>query len=204
MALLRILFCLSLLIACDGIFTGDEGETKTEKTVWDDIDVPKGNKKLIGIRNFREIDEIFSMLTGIEHLEHAYQKEVSGLPLNNEAHGFSTQANLSILRLATAYCEELVYAQSDVLLAKFPQLDFISLPEEVFAADQRPKIAKAFFDAFWGQTLTVPYADGIEEELANYIGERLNDSGDMAISNSGNMYLEICTIVLASAPVIFH
>ena len=172
-------------------------------------------EKAHGARNFREINQTMSRVTGVDsnnqQVLNVYNEISEMLPRDNAIDSFSGPVQVGIVRLASEYCGQML-ANGQLVKDKLPEIDFSSPPSVVLAVEQRPQVATAFIDSFWGksyrttedgQRAVTDLVDIIDQEMLASNPRSTRAPTQLNRGLLGQIMMSLCTTTLASAPLIF-
>lgn len=157
----------------------------------------------LGVKNFEQINETMSVLTGVDpstrDIENTFEELEVQLPGDNNIKSFLSANQVAITKLAAEYCDVLV--DDGTLRAQvWPGLNFSNSPNQVLSNNaQKLGVIIQTLDKFWGMTTDNRATSETEMlSLMNDLlaGENLGNRGTTATVMKG-----VCTAALASAEV---
>jgi hypothetical protein len=107
----------------------------------------------VGVKNFEQVLETMSVLTGVDANTNAindtYQDLKTQLPTNNDIKTFLPAHQVAVTKLAAEYCDELVDDNS-LRGSVWPGFNFGGTPTNSLNANGRANIINQAIDKFWG------------------------------------------------------
>lgn len=175
----------------DGSTTDDDGEI--------DIEIK------FGIKNYQQINDSMSVLTGVDKTNGAivrtYEDVKAQLPNDNDLGAFLGSHQVAISKLALEYCDQ-AFENAELRQNIIPNFDF-SLPvQSALDPDGRKVaaagIAAAFLEAsFSSEEEIIEAKVEIEELIAELMIGKANNS-----TITRNVLKGVCNAVLASSPIV--
>ncbi len=158
----------------------------------------------IGVKNFEEINETMSVVTGISAgtnaINNTFRELEVQLPTDNSIKSFLSSNQVAITKLAAEYCDQLVNSGT-LRAAVWPGLNFGNSPNQVLANNtQKTLVINQTLDKFWGpnvggnRTTSQLEMLSLMNDLLN--GENLGSATTTQVTMKG-----VCTAALASAQV---
>lgn len=158
--------------------------------------VPDVDEPDVGVRNFSQLNDTMSVLTGVEanngNVSNLYNELKGQLPATTDLLSFSVSAQIAIQRLAVGYCGELV--NNDDACNNF------------FGACQidggaKAEVADKLFDGFIGDNLaTQPMRSGVATEIVSMIDD-LGCTAGCSGTEARTVLNATCAAVLSSSAV---
>ncbi len=180
--------------------TGNE-----ETTIPPEVEVVVKAKVQTGMKDYEQILETMSVLTGIsssnDNIQNVYEDIKTQLPEKNDIKTFMAAHQVGIVKLASEYCHRLVENQSARSLV-WPGFNFGESAANAFSSVGRQNFINQTVNKFWGRSIASEFEVGMSSQLLNQLTNDL-----MAGENTGSNNLTrtiakgICISVLASAPV---
>lgn len=160
----------------------------------------------IGIKNFEQINETMSVLTGVSTganaINNTYNELEVQLPTSNSIKSFLSANQVAITKLAAEYCDQLVNS-GPLRGAVWPGFNFGGTPNQELNNDaKRSAIINQTLDKFWGPSVggnrTTSQLEMLSLVNDLLAGENLNSATTTQTTLKG-----VCTAALASAQVTF-
>lgn len=181
--------------------TADTGDTDTTKAP-DDIKYMVTN---IGVRNFEQVNEAMSVVTGIPPTTAAVQTAFAELktqmPDNNDIRAFLAAHQAAFTKLAVEYCDAML---NDATKQQelFGTVSLTTAPRTFFTPENKIMVSKAFVKRFWGEgrsdTMTAAELEPLTGTLIDEILAGKN-TGDTTLTL--RVLKGVCTAYLAASPV---
>ncbi len=155
-----------------------------------------------GIKNFEQIYYTMSVLTGVSpnnsRVKAVFDDVSSALPSNNDIKTFSTGNQVSILKLATEFCHQMI-DDSDLRRDVYPDVNFRRTPNEELNREKRAYLIERTIDHFLGQgVLGAGERNFIYAEL-NTLVSNLLDGSNLDSRNTTQMVGKgLCVTALGS------
>lgn len=161
----------------------------------------------MGVRNFRQINQTMSHLTGIPMTDAtvlaAYKELETQLPDSNDLRAFIGSHQVAITKLAVEYCDRMVETPA-ALAAALPGFNIAQTPTVAFSAAGKTQLAKLLVDGFWGGGMdTSPDATGSTDVVEDLIDEVLTGKTMTDLNVTKSVVKGVCSAVLSSGPVTF-
>ena len=158
----------------------------------------------VGVKNFEQINETMSVLTGVDAGTNAVQNVYNDLevqlPTDNSIKSFLSANQVAITKLAAEYCHALVES-GNLRGTVWPGFNFGSSPNNVLSNNtQKIQFIDQTLNKFWGMNVGGDRTSSQLEllSLMNDLlqGENLGNAGTTRTTAKG-----ICTAALSSAQV---
>lgn len=159
----------------------------------------------VGVKNFEQINETMSVLTGVDASNNAVRNVFRGLevqlPTDNSVKSFLAANQVAVTKLAAEYCHALV--ESGTLRgAVWPGFNFAGNPSSVLANNtQKIQIIDQTLNQFWGINVGGDRTAS-QLEMLSLFNDLLNGENLGSSTTTRTTIKGLCTAALASAPVI--
>ncbi len=162
----------------------------------------------VGVRNFAQINETMSVLTGVSPnntvIAASYTELSTQLPLTNDIRSFVASHQVATTKLAVEYCDQL-FENAALRSRAVPGFNFAATPATAFTPQNKDLVVTALLDNFWGKDLdNRPTNDSTKPELVILLNNILQGKNQNTVALTRNAVKGVCTAVLASAPVLFY
>ncbi len=161
----------------------------------------------VGMRNFRQINDVMSVLTGVPrtnaNVTAAFALLETALPDSNDIRTFNGSHQVAISKLAVEYCDAMVEDPALSALA-IPGFNFAALPNVAFDAAGKATVGKALVAKFWGSGLdSLPPEAELVETLSDLIDAVVAGKANTAVITK-NVVKGVCVSLLASSQVLLY
>ena len=159
----------------------------------------------VGIKNFEQINDTMSVLTGVSKMDNDIRNTFSDLevqlPTDNSVKSFLAANQVAITKLAAEYCDALVDS-GNLRGAVWPGFNFNGTPNQVLTNNtQKIGVIDQTLNRFWGVNVGGDRSTSQLEMLSLtndlLMGENLGNSGTTRTTVKG-----LCTAALSSAQVV--
>ena len=170
----------------------------------------------VGIKNFDQINNTFSVMTGVATTTGNIQNEFNALrpslPANNDIRTFSGAVQTAALKLAARYCQEAMNnaaTRANVIPANLLRANntvmtvtdvFNATPATVFLTANNAKIVDFYIDRFWNRD-PAAQADADDTQLVQLINDLLAAEAQTS-TVTRNVLTATCTATLANVHVL--
>ncbi len=133
--------------------SGDTGSGNTDPV--DPVDPPNIvlEEVDVGVKNFEQVLETMSVLTGVDAntnaINNTYEDLKTQLPTNNDIKTFLPAHQVAVTKLAAEYCDELV-DDNNLRGSIWPGFNFGGTPTNSLNPNGRATIINQAIDKFWG------------------------------------------------------
>ncbi len=159
----------------------------------------------MGVKNFEEIYMTMSVLTGVPHtvsaVRNVYNDVKVLLPTDNDIKTFASSNQVSILKLASEYCNELVRS-STYRSAIWPNVNFGESSSSAFSDDKRDYLIDQIMQKFWLVPSDEMYLYNIERNELNLLMDELLAGTSTNSTTTQTTIKGVCSAALSSAHVI--
>ncbi|GAB4012677.1 MAG: hypothetical protein Fur0010_08770 [Bdellovibrio sp.] len=159
----------------------------------------------LGVKNFEQINETMSTLTGVDPnltaIKNAYSSVTVQLPTENDIKSFLAANQVAITKLAAEYCDRLIES-STLRAVVYPGFNFGTTGTAAFTQANRDYIVIRSMDHFWGPTMDAPARAASQAELQSLLTDLINGENLSSTTNVRKIVKGVCTAVLASANTI--
>lgn len=184
----------------DGMNEGGGDATEpTEEVVMQEVHV--------GVKSFEEIYMTMSVLTGVPYnsgqVDDIYREVAVQLPTDNSIKSFIGVNQVSIVKLAAQYCEELVSRASNntARSAVWSTTDFNENSDTALAGAKKDRIIDDAIKAFW-QVMPADMVEyNMERAELSILVDELRAGESNSRNTTQNVIKSVCTAVLSSAHV---
>lgn len=159
-----------------------------------------------GMKNFSQINETMSVLTGVNPLTPAvlaiYTEVRTSLPSNNDIRSFLASQQSGISKLATEYCDAMMI-NATLRTAVVPSLNVTALPAAAWSTAARDAVINDFYKAFWPEgTENRPEESQVKGEVSLLIDQLLSSTLPATTASTLNIGKGVCVVFLSSSPVL--
>jgi hypothetical protein len=170
------------------------------------VSSPLQSSSTVALKNFEQIHATFSALTGIptdqNDVENEFDNVKTLLPTGNNIENFGSKVQVSVVRLAATYCDELV-DNGNLRGNVWPNVNFGASPTNNFPNDDaKLGMINDGIEKFWGENLQT----GMDRDAAAI--ELLGMYEDLIVGEPNNsattrkMVKAVCTATLSSIQTI--
>lgn len=158
----------------------------------------------VGIKNFEQINDTMSVLTGVSKMDNGIRSTFNDLevqlPTDNSVKSFLAANQVAITKLAAEYCDTLV--DSGTLRgAVWPGFNFSGTPNQVLSNNQQKLgVIDQTLNRFWGVNVGGDRSTS-QLEMLSLTNELLNGENLGNSSTTRTTVKGLCTAALASAQV---
>ena len=166
-----------------------------------------------GLRNFDQINDTMSVLTGVPKDDRSVERTFEGLtqqlPGNNDLQGFVSSHQVGSFKLGIEYCDRMVESRSRREAIFGQAFDFNADTLTAFSdPSAKALIADRLVERFYGTGLAlqpdVAETRPILTQLIDDLTNECNDANDCDRDFTQNVVKGVCTAVISSGPVLFH
>lgn len=158
----------------------------------------------VGVKNFEQVLETMSVLTGVDAntnaINNTYEDLKTQLPTNNDIKTFLPAHQVAVTKLAAEYCDELVDDNS-LRGSVWPGFNFGGTPTNSLNANGRATIINQAIDKFWGMgTISAVDKNAAIVELQILVADLIaNEANNSATTRT--VVKGVCIATLATARV---
>jgi DNA-binding beta-propeller fold protein YncE len=158
----------------------------------------------VAVKNFEQINVSMSAVTGVEvtdsNVSNVYQDVQNLLPVGNDLKTFLSKDQVSVVRLASAYCDRLVNL-GNLRSEIWPDVNFGQALNTAFSDDDKKLyVINSAMNRFWGSSVGQS-RDTARTELLGMFNMLMQNEPNNSTSTR-NMVKGVCIATLASANTI--
>jgi Concanavalin A-like lectin/glucanases superfamily len=165
----------------------------------------------IGVRDFAEINDTMSKLTGVAEsnttVSGTFGDVITQLPVGNDPFGFVSAQQVGIARLSLDYCDQMVETPA-LRNAMFPGFDFTATADVAFDTQvKRDQIIDPLVDKMLGTALANQPGQADVRPVLNTLFDQLTAGCTAATcpaSTTRNVVKGVCSAVLSSGAMLIN